>query len=108
MIYIKQKMSYMEKKLNNSHFYTCKALMLVTLKLTIVAILRMILRMELGATQWTKMNVGSFVLFLHVKLEVGVFSRVKLSVCLFSSTVGCVWNFQIGEAINRPFFKIVS
>ena len=29
----------MEKKLNNSHFYTRKALMLVTLKLTIVAIL---------------------------------------------------------------------
>ena len=97
----------MEKKLNNSHFYTCKALMmLVTLKLTIVAIL--MASLVLGATQWTKMNVGRIVVFLHVKLKVGVFSWVKLSVCLFSSTVGCVWNFQIGEAINRPFFKIVS
>ena len=106
MIYIKQKMSYMEKKLNNSHFYTCKALMLVTLKLTIVAIL--MASLELGATQWTKMNVGRIVVFLHVKLEVGVFSWVKLPICLFSSKVGCVRNFQMGEAINRPFFKIVS
>ena len=81
--------------------------MLVTLKQTIVAIL-MAMLVELGATQWTKINVGSIVVFLHVKPKVGVFNCVKRSVCLFSSTVGCVWNFQIGEAINRPFFKIVS
>ena len=86
----------MEKKLNNSHFYTCKALMmLVTLKLTIVAIL--MASLELGATQWTKINVGSIVVFLHVKPKVGVFNCVKRSVCLFSSTVGCVYNFQIKE-----------
>ena len=72
----------MEKKLNNSHFYTCKALMmLVTLKLTIVAIL--MASLVLGATQWTLKNVGRIVVFLHVQLKVGVFSRVKLSVCLF-------------------------
>ena len=93
----------MEKKLNNSHFYTCKALMmLVTLKLTIVAIL--MASLVLGATQWTLKNVGRIVVFLHVQLKVGVFSRVKLSV-LFSSTVGCVWNFQIGGGSIKAIFQ---
>jgi len=41
-------------------------LRLVTLKQTIVAIL-MARLMELGATQWTKIYVGSIVVFLHVK-----------------------------------------
>ena len=56
--------------------------MLVALKQTIVAIL-MAMLMELGATQWTKINALSIVAFLHVKAKVGDFSRVKLSVCLF-------------------------
>ena len=56
--------------------------MLVTLKQTIVAILMASL-VELGATQWTEIHVGSIVVFLHVKPKVGVFSWVKLSVCLF-------------------------
>jgi len=43
-------------------------MMLVTLKLTIVAILMASL-VELGATQWTKIDVGSYVVFLHVKLK---------------------------------------
>jgi len=41
---------------------------LVTLKQTIVAIL-MAMLVELGATQWTKINVGSIVAFLHVKAK---------------------------------------
>jgi len=42
--------------------------MLVTLKQTIVAIrMRVENLVELGATQWTKINVGSLVVFLHVK-----------------------------------------
>jgi len=40
--------------------------MLVTLKQTIVAIL-MAWLVELGATQWTKIQKGSIVVFLHVK-----------------------------------------
>ena len=56
----------------------------MTLKQTIVAIrLRVENLVELGATQWTKINVGSLVVFLHVKPKVGVFSRATLSVCLF-------------------------
>ena len=86
----------MEKKLNNSHFYICKDSMLVTLKQTIVAIL-MARLVELGVTRWTQIHVGSIVVFLHVKPKVGVFNCVKRSVCLFSSTVGCVYNFQIEE-----------
>ena len=55
----------------------------MTLKLTIVAIqIRVDNLMELGATQWTKIYVGSLVVFLHVA-KVGVFSRATLSLCLF-------------------------
>jgi len=42
-------------------------LMLVALKQTIVAIL-MAINVELGATQWTEINVGSIVVFLHVQV----------------------------------------
>ena len=65
--------------------------MLVALKQTIVAILMAVVK--LGATQWTKINVGSFVVFLHVKPKVGDFFLKQVpylavrNVCFFVTTV---------------------
>merc|ERR1719431_763704 len=76
-------------------------LRLVTLKQTIVAIL-MARLMELGATQWTKIYVGSIVVFLHVKPKAlakkqgGRKPCAKIAPCAVCASNGKTYNSRCG------------